>query len=306
MLSGEKILVTGVTGTATLPIAEFLARENEVWGLARFSDPEARRHVESIGITIRSVDLAQGDLSEVPDDFTYVLHFAHTRMPGGDFIPAIQVNAVGAGHVLQHCRKAKGALVASAGTVYSPHNEDVYRPFVEEDDIGRAHAPWAPTSPASKVSLEAVARFCAEAFSLPTTIVRLNVVYGPLGGMPVNDMELIARNEPVMAFADPYPASPIHADDMCNQVEALLDAASSPALIVNWCGDEVITLRQWCEVAGEICGVTPEIKVHPVPTAACGSVGDTTRRMAITGPCQAEFRVEMEKIYHQRFARPAV
>ena len=300
MLSGEKILVTGVTGTVPLPIAEFLANENEVWGLARFSDPEARKRVETIGITTCAVDLAQGDLSGVPDDFTYVLHFAHTRMPGGEFIPAIQANAVGAGRVLQHCRGAKGALVASAGTVYSPHNEDVYRPFVEEDDIGRAHAPWAPTSPASKVSLEAVARFCAEGFSLPTTIVRINVIYGPLGGMPVADMELISADQPVIAFADPYPTSPIHADDMCGQLEALLDAASSPALIVNWCGDEVVTQRQWSEIAGELCGKAPDIQVQPVPTAACGSVGDTTRRLAITGPCLTNFRNEMEKLYHGR------
>jgi nucleoside-diphosphate-sugar epimerase len=302
LLSGEKILVTGVSGTATLPLAEFLAGENEVWGLARFSNPAVRERVEALGITTCSVDLAQGDLSGIPDDFTYVLHFAHTRMPGGQFIAAIQVNAVGAGRVLQHCRKAKGALVASAGTVYSPHNEDVYRPFVEEDDIGRSQAPWAPTSPASKVSLEAVARFCAEGFSLPTTIVRLNVIYGPLGGMPVNDMALIAADKPVVTFADPYPSSPIHADDMCAQVEALLDAASTPALIVNWCGDEVVTQRQWCEMAGEICGREPVIDVKPVPTAACGSVGDTTRRLAITGPCRTVFRAAMEKIHDERFA----
>ena len=192
--------------------------------------------------------------------------------------------------------------MASAGTVYSPHNEDVYRPFVEEDDIGRSQAPWAPTSPASKVSLEAVARFCAEGFSLPTTIVRLNVIYGPLGGMPVNDMALIAAGKPVVTFADPYPSSPIHADDMCAQVEALLEAASTPARIVNWCGDEVVTQRQWCEMAGEICGREPVIEVNPVPTAACGSVGDTTRRLAITGPCRTVFRAAMEKIHNERFA----
>ena len=36
MISGEKILVTGVTGGVARPIAEYLARENEVWGAARF------------------------------------------------------------------------------------------------------------------------------------------------------------------------------------------------------------------------------------------------------------------------------
>ena len=59
MLSGEKILVTGVTGNAPLPLAEFLARDNEVWGVARFSDPERRARVEAAGITTRSIDLSQ-------------------------------------------------------------------------------------------------------------------------------------------------------------------------------------------------------------------------------------------------------
>ena len=97
MLSGEKILVTGVTGeTTAFPMARHLARDNEVWGLARFSSPDARARVEACGITTRAVDLAAPDFSELPDDFTYVLHYAHTRMGAGEFIPAIQVNAVGA------------------------------------------------------------------------------------------------------------------------------------------------------------------------------------------------------------------
>jgi len=300
MLSGEKILVTGVTGMAISPLAEFLARENEVWGLARFSDQGARERLDALGLTTRSVDLAAGDLSALPDDFTYVIHGAHTRMPGGNFVAAIQVNAVGAGHVLQHCRKAKGALVVSAGTIYSPRNDDVFHPFKEEDDIGRAHAPWAPTSPASKTSLEAVARFCAEAFDLPTTIVRLNVVYGPLGGMPVKDLDLITAGEPVVTFADPYPTSPIHADDMCEQLEALLDAAGTPAQLVNWCGDEVVTQREWCDQAAGLAGREAIIEMMEVPGVACGSVGDTTRRKAITGPCRTVFRDALAKLHAQR------
>jgi nucleoside-diphosphate-sugar epimerase len=43
MLSGEKILITGVTGMVPLPIAEFLARDNEVWGIARFTNREGGR-----------------------------------------------------------------------------------------------------------------------------------------------------------------------------------------------------------------------------------------------------------------------
>jgi nucleoside-diphosphate-sugar epimerase len=302
MLSGEKILVTGITGTAPLPIAEFLARDNEVWGLARFTDPEKRSRVEAAGITTRSMDLMAPDLSELPDDFSYVLHWAYTRLPSGQFLPAIQVNGVAAGLVLQHCRKARAALVVSAGTIYSPRNDDYFHPFHEEDDIGGAYAPWGPTSPVSKVSLEAVARFCAEGFGLPTIITRLNVVYGPEGGMPVDDLEAVATGKTVHTFAEPYPASPIHADDMCEQLEALLDAASVPATIVNWCGDEVVTQREWIAQAEQLSGRKAHISHNEVPTAAGGSVGDTARRMAITGPCRRVLRDELAKLYQERHA----
>jgi nucleoside-diphosphate-sugar epimerase len=253
-------------------------------------------------VRTRPVDLAKGGVSELPEDFTHVIHCAHTRMGAGDFVPAIQVNAVGAGHVLQHCRRAKAALVVSSGAVYSPHNEDVFRAFREEDDIGRAYAPWAPTSPVSKVSLEAVARFCAEGFGLRTTIVRLNVVYGPLGGMPVFDMDRVAAGQPVATFADPYPSNPIHADDICAQVEALLDAASIPATIVNWCGDEVVTQRQWCERAGELARRPAKLEVTPVPGAPWGSVGDAQRRRSITGPCRRRFWESFDALYRARHA----
>ncbi len=300
MLSGEKILITGITGMAPLPIAEFLAKENEVWGLARFSDPEKRAQVEGMGIVTRSVDLMEPDFSELPDDFSYLLHWAYTRMPSGQFQPAIQVNGVSAGLVLQHCRKAKGALVVSAGTIYSPRNDDYYHPFVEEDDIGGAYAPWGPTSPVSKVSLEAVARFCAQGFGLRTTITRLNVVYGPLGGMPVDDMDAVVAGAMIHTFAEPYPASPIHADDMCGQLEALLDAASVPATLVNWCGDEVVTQREWIAQAEALSGKKADISHNEVPTAAGGSVGDTTRRLAITGPCRRSLSTELAKLYQER------
>jgi nucleoside-diphosphate-sugar epimerase len=299
VLSGQKILVTGVSGMVASPIAESLARHNEVWGLARFADPQARARVAAAGITPVSADLASGNLSGVPSDFTYVLHFAHTRLGPGDFVPAIQVNAVGAGHVRAHCRKARAALVVSSSAVYSP-NPDPFHPFREEEDIGHGRTPWAPTSSVSKVSLEAVARFCAEAFDLPTVITRLNTVYGPLGGMPVMDMDAIAAGRSAAWFADPYPHSPIHADDMCAQIEPLLAAATRPATVVNWCGDEILTQREWCEQAAEWTGKQARIQVTAAPGTPLGGAHDATRRRAITGPCRVGFRSGFEALLRSR------
>lgn len=314
MLCGEKILMTGASGVVGLPIASELAKHNEVWAIARFSSgadaPAAlnassvpREVLEARGIRTRRVDLAAPDFSEVPDDFGFVLHFAHTRL-GSEFQRAIQVNAVGAGHVLQHCRRARAALVISSAAIYSP-KADPYALLREDDDLGKASTPWAPSSPVSKVSLEAIARFCAEAFGLRTTIARLNTIYGGFGGLPVMDMDSVVAGRAVRAVAEPNVHSPIHMDDVLEQIEPLLDAASSKALLVNWAGDEVVTTREWCEQAARLCGRAAQIEVASIPGILAGNAVDVTRRRAITGPCRRAFAPSFEAIYHERHGAKA-
>jgi UDP-glucuronate 4-epimerase len=300
MISGEKVLVTGASGTLGGVLGRFLAQSNEVWGMARLTDEASREKVKAAGMSPVALDFERPDFTDVPQDFTYVLHLAHTRRGADEFVEAIQINAVGPGLLLQHCRKAKAALVVSSTAVYSPP-ADVFHPLREDEGIGRSFTPWAPSSPVSKVSLEAVARLASEAFSLPTTIVRLNTTYGLLrgtgSGMPCMDLANVIAGNPVRSFADPYPHSPIHYDDMCDQLEALLGAASVQANIVNWCGDEVITQRQWCDMAARFSGKPAELIVNLIPGTPNGNAGDTTRRMAITGPCKRAFEPSFRAIF---------
>jgi UDP-glucuronate 4-epimerase len=300
MISGEKILITGGSGSLGKELGRALAGANEVWALARYTDPATREKVEAAGMKPVTADLGHGDFSSLPADFTYVLHLAHTRRGPTEFMEAIQINAVGAGLLLQHCRNAKAALVVSSTAVYSP-TADPFEMRTEPAAIGRAWAPWAPSSPVSKVSLEAVARFASEAFGLPTTIARLNTTYGPFGGMPCFDLRKVAQGEPISTFADPYPHCPIHIDDMIDQVEALLDAAGKTANIVNWCGDEVVTQRQWCDYAAEFSGKPAQLVVNPIPGTPTGNANDTTRRRAITGPCKRTFKPAFREIYDQYY-----
>ncbi len=313
MIKGEKILMSGASGLVGLPVATFLARDNELWGFARFTRPEdrsssmnsssvSRETLEALGVKTCVADMGSGDFSALPDDFTYVLHFAHTRRGPTEFQEATQANAIGAGRLLQHCRKAKAALVVSSTAVYSPP-ADVFHRFTEEGDIGRAWAPWAPTSPVSKVALEAVARFCAEAFDLPTVIMRLNTCYGAMGGMPVRDLDWVTAGKTIPTFADPYPHSPIHMEDMCDQLEPLLGAAGVPANIVNWCGDEAITQRQWCDYAAEFAGTRAVLDVKPIPGTPNGNVSDNTKRKSITGACKRPFKESYRKLYEERHGK---
>ena len=301
MLKNQKILLTGASGTLGSMVLRALAPYNEVWGLARYVDATKAEAVRQAGAIPVAVDLERPDLSEVPHDFSYLLHFAHTRRGADEFVESIQINAVGPGLLMQHCRNVKAALIVSSTAVYSPP-PDVWQPLGERDPIGGAFAPWAPSSPVSKVSLEATTRLVAEAFGIPTIIARLNTTYGPGrgmkgGGMPVADMEAVVLGQPVHTFADPYPHSPIHFADMIDQLEPLLEAASVPAKIVNWCGDEVVTQRQWCELAGQLSGRRAEIIVNPVPGAPCGNVGDPALRRSITGPCQRSFAPSFTALY---------
>src|SRR6202021_3005463 len=75
-LSGRKIVVTGVTGQVARPLAISLARDNEVYGAARFTDAAARQALEAAGVHCVTVDLAAGDVTALPVDAEFVLNFA--------------------------------------------------------------------------------------------------------------------------------------------------------------------------------------------------------------------------------------
>jgi len=84
--------------------------------------------------------------------------------------------------------------------------------------------------------------------------------------------------------------SPIYEDDINSQVAALLDAASTPALIVNWGGDEPVSVQDWVAYAAELMGIEATVDVAPIEGTLRGSIADTTRRAAITGPCTVDWR----------------
>src|SRR5258708_7782221 len=88
---GEKVLVVGCTGQVARPVAKALAPGNEVWGIARFTNPVARQDLEWAGVRCETIDLATPDLSSVPRDFSRVLNFSVSR--SGDWPTDLAINA---------------------------------------------------------------------------------------------------------------------------------------------------------------------------------------------------------------------
>jgi len=299
MLSGEKILITGPAGRIAYGLSKFLAGDNEVWGIARFSDPAMREQVDALGVKTRAIDYSDGRLGDLPDDFTYLLHIA-ADFSESDYDRALRVNAEGTGFLLSHCRGAKAALVMSTLSVYKPH-ADPWHPFREDDPLGDQLLPGQAPYSISKIAEEAVARYCARAFDLPVTIARMGAAYGERGGLPIWHLEAIAAGQPVRARWDPIPYSPIHEDDIRDQLEPLLAAARVPATIVNWCGDEAVSVQEWSAYFGELLGVDAKVEVEEIRGASRGSVGDPTKRKSLTGPGRVPWREGFRRLAQQRY-----
>jgi nucleoside-diphosphate-sugar epimerase len=318
VIAGEKILVTGVTGTIGSALALHLAAENEVWGIARLAGADVRAResyaavaapaptptatvstrdvLEAAGVTVRPVDLAAGEFADLSCDFTYVLHLAWMRADLAQLDEALRANVEGAGLVLQHCRSAKAALVMSGMGVYSA-NDDPWWAYSERDPVGRGATAYAPTSPACKLGLESVARFCARAFDLPVVITRLNTLTGVPVSFPAMHIDAVMQGRTMVAPSDPTPHTPIHIDDMKWMLEPLLDAASTTACITNWCGDDVTTVQDWMRDAAAWSGRDADLVIEPVPGSPAGAAADPTRRRELTGPCRTTFAATFRTLF---------
>jgi nucleoside-diphosphate-sugar epimerase len=297
-LQGEKILIVGPTGNTGPPLCSHLAQSNEVWALARFSTSGSEARLRDMGVVTVTADLAHGVPSELPDDFTYVVNLAAFIGPGSDFDYAMTVNAEAPGLLMQHCRTARAFLHVSTGGVYAPFPDPWHRKR-ESDPTEPPSFPFSPTYGHSKLAGEAVVRTMARALGLPTTIARLNAAYDANGGLPAFCVDWIRNGLPVPLPPEDVVYCPIHHEDMARQVEAMLMAASVPATITNWCGDEIVSIRQWCDYVGSLLGITVG---YEAGAPHMSSAMDPTRRRAITGPCAVDWRTGMQRIVTERSA----
>lgn len=291
-LDGSRILITGATGQVGGPVAVALAGRNDVTAIARFGDDRARARLEAAGVQCVTVDFESADYSGLDGDFDHVLHFAVAKT--NDFDRDLAANAEALGFLMQRCANATSFLHCSSTAVYEP---DGHRRFVETDPLGDNHRAFGfmPTYSISKIAAEAVARLGARMFDLPTTIARLSVPYGDTFGWPKFQLMMLQAGQPVPVHVDaPSEYNPIHIDDIIGQIPALLGAASVPATIVNWAGDDVVSIEAWCTRLAERVGVEPAFapSTQTIASVAC----DTTKRRSITGPCTVSWEAGIDRL----------
>jgi nucleoside-diphosphate-sugar epimerase len=156
-----------------------------------------------------------------------------------------------------------------------------------------------PTYSLCKVAAEAVARFGARHWRLPTTIARLSVPYGENGGWPAYHLEMMKSGVPIpVSPGAPDRFNPIHEDDLVRMVPRLLEVASVPATIVNWAGSEPASIEDWCNFMSELTGLEPRFETTD---RTIGSVvADTTRMHELIGATEVGWRDGIRRMVESR------
>jgi nucleoside-diphosphate-sugar epimerase len=286
----SKILITGPTGQVASPIAQALAADNEVWGIARFTNAAAREALEKSGVRCETVNLAAGDFTGIPSDFDYVLNLAVAK--SGNWDKDLAANAESVGLLMAHCRNARAFLQCSSGAVYDPPDEE---PRTERAALGDNHKPLFPTYSISKIAGEVVARTMARALGVPTVIARLNVPYGDNGGWPFYHMEMMLAGIPIPVPAGgPARYNPIHEDDINATIPKLLAVASVPATTLNWCGEQAVSLQEWCGYLGSLVGKEPVFQESE--QALRGNPTDPSRMRELVGVTAVDWQDGMRRL----------
>lgn len=299
MLTGQRVLITGATGQVARPIAEQLNARNEVWAAARFRDEEARAELEAAGIHTAPFTLGDAVLTHLPD-VDYVIHCAANVAPKSADA-GIAINAEGTGFLMERYRDASGFFHMSSSSVYRA-GPDPTTAFKEGDPLG-GEASYSPHYAMSKLASEAVVRFQSRQLGLPAVVARLNVAYGTSGhgGLPMVLYEFLRNGMPYAKRPDADSwCSPIHQDDIVQQVQGLLDHATVGARIINLGGDEVTTIEEIIDHLEALTGLT--MKIEAAQRAAWETqVLDPTLRRELAGPCRVPWRDGVRSALEQRY-----
>ena len=292
-MHGQKVLFVGGQGPVSAPALRLLAPDNDVFAMARFSKPGAQKKLESSGVTCIRHDLFES-FDDLPDDFDYVFHSAlpltrsatgRSDVPSRNGWPSsFDAYADATGRLMAHCRSAKGFLFASTISVYDPPGDET--PVTESHSFG-IHTTSAYSF--TKVANEAVISYLSRSLDIKATIIRVGSASGVDGGPVRNRLDRIVQGKPIRLHPDsPNYTRPIFEPDCARLGVAALEAGRVPPLVVNWCGDDVVTVEEYCMYMGELIGREPSFEY--TNAAWCSLVADTTFRHEVLGHCEVTWR----------------
>jgi UDP-glucuronate 4-epimerase len=295
-VQNQKVLFVGGKGPVSAPAVRLLARDNEVTVMARFTEPQARERVEAQGINCIVHDLFDS-FEDLPADYDYVYYSAlpmdAVRGSLGPWPNSYDGYADATGRLMAHFPGVKGFVFASTMSVYDPPGGNT--PVPENHPFGiHTYAPYSFT----KVANEAVVSYLSRAMDVPATILRVASASGPDGGPMKDRLDLLVQGRPIPLHPDkPTYFRPIFEPDCARLGAAALEAGRVPPLVVNWCGDDIVTAEDYCTFMGELIGKEPIFDY--TPEGWCSLVPDNTLRREVLGPCEVRWQDGCRRLVEQ-------
>lgn len=294
MPEGKKILITGPAGHLTTPITAELARSNEVWGMARFSDPAKREKLAALGVTCVSKDLAADRFDDLPTDFDYVFHAGGMVAMDSekDMAYTFEANVQGTGRLMVHCKDVKTFVHCSTGGVYAHQTH----PVKETDPYGMP----IPAYSLSKIAAEQLVRFVSDQWQIPTIILRIGAVYGYDATGPAVRLDRMMRGKEIWVNpTEPRGGSVMWQGDAVRLAIKALDAGRLPAVTVNFCGDEAVSIEDYCTYVGGLLGVEPIFK-YTEDTYPANQM-DNTFMHEVLGRCEVSWKEGFRMLAEHRY-----
>jgi UDP-glucuronate 4-epimerase len=295
-VQNQKVLFVGGKGPVSAPAVRLLAPDNEVTVMARFTEPQARERLEAQGIYCIVHDLFDS-FEDLPADYDYVYYSAlpigAVRDSLGAWPHSYDGYADATGRLMAHFPSVKGFVFASTMSVYDPPGGNT--PVPESHPFGiHTFAPYSFT----KVANEAVVSYLSRALNVPTTIIRVASASGPDGGPMKDRLDLLAQGRPIPLHPDkPTYFRPIFEPDCARLGVAALEAGRVPPLVVNWCGDDIVTAEDYCTFMGELIGKEPIFEY--TPEGWCSLVPDNSLRREVLGPCEVKWQDGCRRLVEQ-------
>jgi UDP-glucuronate 4-epimerase len=285
-LSGKRVLITGASGLVAFPIAVELAKANETYAVARFSDPEQKRMLEAAGVRTIAFDMANPDLSPLPKSVDVVINYGVLPPSHKD---AYEVNAGATGRLASRYRDCEAFVHGSTGSLYEYQGERALR----EDDPYGLHSSTENYA-ASKIAAEFLLKHLSVEYNMPTVMVRIFSFYGPRGGGVTQRVDQVAKGLPVSVYPGVRNVhTPLYEDDYVEKTIAAASIARAPAEIINVGGTEAVTTQEYCEMAGEMLGKTP---IFIENSKAWPIWADTTKMVELLGPNKVSVREGVRRL----------